>query len=98
MSESSAAPSVDVVIVNFNAGQALLACVRSLMEQDVPLRLVGIDNASSDGSALELRGEFEQLRSRTVVENSANTGFARAVNQAALELEKSPETAGQAVR
>jgi GT2 family glycosyltransferase len=81
---------VDVVIVNFNAGQALSRCVRSVMAQGVPLRLVVIDNASSDGSARELRREFEQSRSLTLVENAGNPGFARAVNQAVRELENSP--------
>jgi GT2 family glycosyltransferase len=91
VSENTALPTVDVVIVNFNAGRALSACVQSLVEQKQPFRLVVIDNASTDGSTLEMRRQFEQLRTLTVVENAGNEGFSRAVNQAALELEKTPE-------
>lgn len=95
MSEKHASPAVDIVIVNFNTGQALSACVRSVLDQDVPFRLVVIDNASSDGSALGLRREFEQLESLTLVENPDNAGFARAVNQAARELETKPDVSAQ---
>ena len=46
-----APPAVAAVVVNFNAGDALARCVESVLAQKLGVRLVVVDNASSDGSA-----------------------------------------------
>jgi N-acetylglucosaminyl-diphospho-decaprenol L-rhamnosyltransferase len=76
---SSPAPSVAVVIVSFNARDALVRCLDSLERSvGVPLEVVVVDNASSDGSddAARDRGRLVRL-----VANPTNAGFARACNQ-----------------
>lgn len=74
--------TLDVVIVNWNAGDQLGACLASLaMSAGAEhLRVVVVDNASADGSAENLNVPGLAL---TVVRNAANLGFARACNQGA---------------
>ncbi|MBB2969601.1 glycosyltransferase family A protein [Mesorhizobium sp. RMAD-H1] len=43
--------SVDVLIPNYNYGRYLRACAGSVLSQDIDLRLLIIDNASTDDSA-----------------------------------------------
>ena len=71
---------ISVIIVNFNGGRLLTACVRSVLGSSVPVEVLVSDNGSTDGSVAGLRrrlGDDPRLR---VVENGANLGFARANN------------------
>jgi hypothetical protein len=80
-----APPAVAAVVVNFNAGDALARCVESVLAQKLGVRLVVVDNASSDGSADrvgELYGRRDDVR---VLRNDDNPGFAHAVNQGAAD-------------
>lgn len=76
---------VSLVIVNFNAGDALLRCLEAVTLQTLPpTRLILVDNASTDGSAKKasaflasnaaLAGISESVR------NNKNLGFAAANN------------------
>ncbi len=75
-------PAVTAVVVNWNAGEDLSRCVASLLEVKarLPLDVVVVDNASSDGSpdALEPFGDRVRL-----VETGGNFGFGRGVNRGA---------------
>jgi GT2 family glycosyltransferase len=70
---------VTVVIVNYNAGALLDACLGSVRRfaGDLALELVVVDNASSDGSAQALAGRPDVR----LIRNPGNRGFAGAVNQ-----------------
>ena len=71
-------PQVTVVIVTFNSLPYVEACLRSLERQSYPaLKIVVIDNASSDGTAQFLR---DRLLERAIF-NRQNVGFAAAQNQ-----------------
>ncbi|HVW35445.1 MAG TPA: glycosyltransferase family 2 protein [Acidimicrobiia bacterium] len=65
------------VVVNYNAGAALAACVESVLAQDPAPELVVVDNASTDGSADALRRSRPEVR---VVRSGGNLGYARAAN------------------
>ena len=65
------------VVVNYNAGPALVACVGSVLAQDPPPELVVVDNASTDGSLEALRRAHPGVR---VVSSGGNLGYARAAN------------------
>lgn len=77
-------PSLDVVIVNWNAGGQLAECLASIgaaLARDYELqRIVVVDNASSDGSAEALHFPTLPL---TVLRNADNRGFAAGCNQGA---------------
>ena len=49
------ATGVAVLVVNYNAGDALARCVESVLSQRLSLQVVVVDNASRDGSAERLR-------------------------------------------
>src|SRR5262245_44049521 len=73
---------ISVVIVNWNGGDALLACVASLAAEASPQastvqEVIVVDNASSDGSAVAARDACPWL---TVIDSGANLGFAAGAN------------------
>lgn len=77
-------PAIDVIIVNWNAGEQLWTCLHSLAYaawQGAPVSsVIVVDNASSDRS---LDG-IEALRlPLTVIRNATNLGFGKACNQGA---------------
>jgi GT2 family glycosyltransferase len=66
-----------VVVVNFNAGQRLLALLAALDKQTVAHDVIVIDNASSDGSA---RAAHDNYPLHNYLPLRRNTGFAHAAN------------------
>jgi N-acetylglucosaminyl-diphospho-decaprenol L-rhamnosyltransferase len=79
-------PSLDIIIVNWNAGGSLGAClssIRAAHRDSFELkRMVVVDNASSDGSAENLH--FADL-SLSLLKNTDNRGFAAGCNQGARD-------------
>jgi GT2 family glycosyltransferase len=74
------AEAVTAAILNWNGGQLVVECLRSILRQTHPIRdRIVIDNASTDGSLERLRAEDPDLR---VFSNPRNLGFAAAANQA----------------
>jgi N-acetylglucosaminyl-diphospho-decaprenol L-rhamnosyltransferase len=74
---------VDIVIVNWNAGPLLAACLRSLAEGDMSriAKVVVVDNGSVDGSAdVEVPG-----LPLTILRTGTNLGFGRACNLGAAQ-------------
>jgi GT2 family glycosyltransferase len=77
--------SIDIIIVNWNAGQQLRECLESIITVDKEgfeiYNVVIIDNASSDGSLDSL----EELKlPLIIIRNKENLGFAFACNQGAI--------------
>lgn len=71
---------VEIVIVNWNAGNLLSRCVKSLIQpenRDYIKNVWLIDNASSDGS-VEALPQDAKIK---VIRNEQNLGFAKACNQ-----------------
>lgn len=99
--------SCRVIVINFNAGEALLRCVASVLATREPLNIVVADNQSSDGSCEVLRSRFGSAPRLSILENPFNLGFGPAVNacvQSATEpyllilnpdCQLFPETLGQ---
>ena len=74
-------PGIDVVIVNYNSGDALGACIASINKSDV-INIIVVDNNSSDDS---LVSAMHQLESVSLIVNNDNKGFAKACNQGAQQ-------------
>ncbi|MDP1794316.1 MAG: glycosyltransferase family 2 protein [Acidimicrobiales bacterium] len=79
---TSSAERVAAVIVNYNAGDYLVDCVRSLRAADVA-HIVVADNASSDGSLAALRAVDPDV---VVVETGGNFGYGGGVNRGATAV------------
>jgi GT2 family glycosyltransferase len=76
----AAALELSVCIVNWNCRDILRDCLRSLRSDELNFEIIVVDNNSTDGAAEMVAAEFPHVR---VLRNAANTGFARANNQAA---------------
>jgi N-acetylglucosaminyl-diphospho-decaprenol L-rhamnosyltransferase len=76
-SKGSAGGAVAAVVVNHDAGEALLGCVASLRAAGVE-QIVVVDNASSDGSLEALAARDAAV---TLLPTGANLGYGRAANR-----------------
>ena len=74
-------PEVSILIVNFNGGDTVLDCLRSVRVQTRGVRyeVLVVDNGSTDGSPDTMQRAFPGVQ---LVRNPDNRGFARAANQA----------------
>ena len=73
---------VSVIIVNFNGGELLSRCVRSVLSSNIPLEIFVSDNGSTDCSVALLRSELSADPRLSVIERRQNLGFSRANNLA----------------
>lgn len=78
---------VSVIVVNYNSSALLINAVNSLFEQtkDLSYEVIVVDNASPDGSGLEISKYFGQKIQ--FIQSEVNIGFGRA-NNLALEIAK----------
>ena len=75
--------TIAAIIVNYNAGETLQRCVNALLKSTVHTKLTVVDNASSDGSAENLRNLYGDHQGIEFLFNPSNLGFAPAVNAVA---------------
>jgi len=75
------APTLMVVIVNYNTRALLAACLDSLVASQVtlPMRVIVVDNASTDGTLAMLEGAYPWV---DVIASARNGGYAYANNLA----------------
>ncbi len=72
---------VSIIIVNYNAGDLLLESVRRVLDSTAEIELFLVDNASADGSFVQVQQTFAddaRLHCRALKEN---IGFAGGINQ-----------------
>ncbi len=75
------APRVSILLVSFNTREHTLEALRCAFEQTrSAAEVIVVDNASADGSAEAIRARFPGV---TLLAESTNLGFGRAVNLAA---------------
>lgn len=67
---------VAVVVPNWNGADSLKACLDSLLAQTVPVRVIVVDNGSTDGS-LKLLEKYSDIE---IILHDRNLGFAGGVN------------------
>ena len=77
---------LSVIIVNYNVKQFLKNLIESVLKavENISYEIIVVDNASSDGSAEEIRNSFPHVK---FIANKKNLGFGAANNQA-LEIAK----------
>ncbi len=71
--------SVCVTIVTYKARRFIESCLESVLQQNIPLEVVVVDNASMDGTRPILARYEDRIK---VIYNNENVGFAAAQNQA----------------
>lgn len=72
------APSVGIVIVNWNLAHETLACLESVFQMDYrAFQAVVVDNGSTDGSPARIGAAYPQV---TQIVNGVNRGFAAGAN------------------
>lgn len=72
-------PEIFVIIVTYNAGPWIDKCFGSLMNSICPVRVLVVDNGSTDGTPELIRSRFPSVE---VVVSSRNLGFGQANNYA----------------
>lgn len=71
--------SVAAIIVNYNGGEMLRQAISSLRGSDYEkLRIIVVDNHSSDASVAMIRGAFPEVE---LLENATNEGFGKGCNR-----------------
>ena len=70
-----------ITLVNYKTTGLLVKCLDSIRNQKIrtEYRIVVVDNHSQDGGVERLRREYPDV---TIIANTSNDGYARAVNQA----------------
>ena len=71
--------SVSAVVVNWNGADNICSCLDSIrMQSYAHIGTVVVDNGSTDGSVGMIKERYKDL---TLIENSTNLGYCRALNQ-----------------
>jgi len=74
-------PLVSIVIVNFNGGEMLIRCLKSVFDSKYePIEIILVDNKSIDGSVAVAEKLFGQRQNFKVVKLPRNVGFAQGNN------------------
>lgn len=74
---------LSIIIVNYNSGDYLLHCVKSVLSKtNLNLEIFVVDNASVDNSITLLRTEINADPRISIIENHNNLGFSKANNVA----------------
>jgi len=77
----STSTALTIIIVNWNGGDKLLRCLRSIRASrtSFPVKVIVVDNNSTDGSRERAAAEFPEYH---IVNTGANLGFGRGNNYA----------------
>lgn len=85
--------TLDIIIVNWNSGDFLIQCIKSIKEsvinKCIVKKIIIVDNASEDNSLKNVTEKYNPLESYNIhiILNQRNEGFAKACNQGALEAQ-----------
>lgn len=72
---------ITAIIVNYNSGAQLSACVTSLLASSVPVKVIVSDNGSKDDSLARLSAFFGNDERLIILRNGANLGFSVGCNK-----------------
>ena len=78
MKEGDRSLKVSIIIVNWNGGEDILECLKSVKDIDYPdYEIIAVDNGSTDNSVKEIKGAFPDIK---LILNDKNLGFPAGVN------------------
>ena len=71
-------PLVSIIILNYNAGELLMNCIKSIIESNyLNYEIILVDNNSTDQSHIKCKKKFEQIK---LIENEKNFGYCEGNN------------------
>ncbi len=71
-------PLVSIIILNYNAGNLLLECIKSVLKTNYDnFEIIVVDNASKDDSINRCKEKFQGIR---IIENGKNLGYCEGNN------------------
>ena len=74
-------PPVSIVIVNYNGKDLLRQCLLTLLNTNYSnYEVIVVDNASTDGSSVEVKRSFGADSHITIIEKEENVGHAEGCN------------------
>jgi len=72
---------ISAIVVSYNSGAPLVACVASLLNSSLPLKVIVSDNGSTDDSLDRLQAFFGGDERVSIVRNEKNLGFSKGCNR-----------------
>ena len=86
---SNEAPELSIVIVNYNGGQRVLACLESIFAYPSrrTFEVIVYDNASGDDTPNLISARFDNV---TLIRGSENIGLCRGFNAAVRQCARAP--------
>lgn len=77
-------PEFSILIVTYNSAEYITGCLQSIISQNLSdIEIVVVDNFSKDDTGSIIKSKFPQVK---YFQNSANLGFAKAVNESMKHL------------
>jgi len=78
MSKDFQDPLVSIIVLNYNAGDLLVNCIKSLLENNYNnYEIILVDNASKDNSHKKCKEKFNDIK---LIENKQNLGYCEGNN------------------
>ena len=79
MAKESKYPKVSIIIVNWNGGEDILECLKSVKDIDYPdYETIVVDNGSTDNSVAEIKRAFPDIK---LILNDKNLGYPAGVGR-----------------
>jgi len=76
--KNDAKPLVSIIILNYNAGEFLLECIKSVLKTNYEnFEVIVVDNASNDNSVELCKKDFQDVK---ILENDVNLGYCEGNN------------------
>jgi len=72
---------ITAIIVSYNSGSVLTACVASLLTSSCPVKVIVSDNGSTDDSLGRLQAFFGDDERVSIIRNGSNLGFSAGCNK-----------------
>ena len=64
---------VSIIVLNYNAGDLLLNCIKSIKESSYEnIEIIVVDNISSDGSQIKCQKKYPEIK---LIQNKENLGY-----------------------
>jgi hypothetical protein len=78
MKEGDRSLKVSIIILNWNGGEDILECLKSVKDIDYPdYEIIVVDNGSTDNSVEEIKRTFPDIK---LIQNDKNLGFPEGAN------------------